>query len=433
MDKMYNFFISSTSKDLVEERRAVIDCVLETHNFPVAMELFNANSFSQWEYIKKEIDNIDYYILILAGKYGTISPNEQISYTEKEFDYALEKGIPIMPFVIEDTNKLPFDKNESEESRRKLLENFRNKVTSGLLVDFYTNKDDLKYKVSLAIHTVTKEKPRPGWVRGEPQEHSINNIPTATKEDIASLFEEDVSKSGGYIFQNSSRKDSQPYTTEIHEKLSDKAKQILCEVSEDPQGVVIIQKTLAGNNIQTNSKSLMPNGTQREYVEVSDTINDLVKFGLLTKNGEKGEVFQLNTQGYKLADRILKNQRVIKPIDYASLPNIDLSDLDNLTVIIGDTQNGLSTKQIERLFDACDLKDVSPTSGKSNRLYDAFKSKQKSSNSSCSIWKFIEKTLDPIRRNDNADRYKFMHIKINEVLEKYNVYINDEGRFTSLN
>lgn len=144
-------------------------------------------------------------------------------------------------------------------------------------------------------------------------------------------------------------------------------------------------------------------------------------------------VFQLNTQGYKLADRILKNQRVIKPIDYASLPNIDLSDLDNLTVIIGDTQNGLSTKQIERLFDACDLKDVSPTSGKSNRLYDAFKSKQKSSNSSSSIWKFIEKTLDPIRRNDNADRYKFMHIKINEVLEKYNVYINDEGKFTSLN
>lgn len=434
MKKLYKFFISSTYEDLQKERQEVISCVLDSHNFPIAMEQFPASPLNQWDYIKNEIDTTDYYILIVAGKYGTIDPDEQISYTEKEFNYAKEKQIPVIAFMVRDIENLAACKTETELARRDKLNSFRARLLkAGILIKFFDDIKDLKYQVSQSIHQVIENSPRPGWVRGEPQEHSINNIPTATKEDIASLFEGDVSKSGGYIFQNSSRKDSQPYTTEIHEKLSDKAKQILCEVSEDPQGVVIIQKTLAGNNIQTNSKSLMPNGTQREYVEVSDTINDLVKFGLLTKNGEKGVVFQLNTQGYKLADRILKNQRVIKPIDYASLPNIDLSDLDNLTVIIGDTQNGLSTKQIERLFDACDLKDVSPTSGKSNRLYDAFKSKQKSSNSSSSIWKFIEKTLDPIRRNDNADRYKFMHIKINEVLEKYNVYINDEGRFTSLN
>lgn len=116
MDKMYNFFISSTWKDLKDERKAVIDCVLETHNHPIAMELFNSNSFSQWEHIKKEIDSSDYYILILGGKYGSITQNDQISYTEKEFDYAFQKGIPIMAFVIEDTNKLSFDKTNQKNS-----------------------------------------------------------------------------------------------------------------------------------------------------------------------------------------------------------------------------------------------------------------------------------------------------------------------------
>jgi hypothetical protein len=101
MKKLYKFFISSTYEDLQKERQEVISCVLDSHNFPIAMEQFPASPLNQWDYIKNEIDTTDYYILIVAGKYGTIDPDEQISYTEKEFNYAKEKQIPVIAFILD--------------------------------------------------------------------------------------------------------------------------------------------------------------------------------------------------------------------------------------------------------------------------------------------------------------------------------------------
>ena len=71
MDKRYQVFVSSTYKDLIDERQEVMQALLETDCIPVGMELFPASSDSQWEYIKHIIDECDYYILIIAGRYGS--------------------------------------------------------------------------------------------------------------------------------------------------------------------------------------------------------------------------------------------------------------------------------------------------------------------------------------------------------------------------
>lgn len=105
MNKKYQVFISSTYKDLKEERMAVTQCLLEMGCIPVGMEQFPASNMSQMEYIKMMLDDCDYYILILAGKYGSID-SDGIGFTEKEYDYAIEKGIPVMSFVIQDMDKL---------------------------------------------------------------------------------------------------------------------------------------------------------------------------------------------------------------------------------------------------------------------------------------------------------------------------------------
>lgn len=102
MDKKYQVFVSSTYTDLQEERQCAISCLLDVNCIPVGMEQFPASSLSQWDYIKKMIDMSDYYILIVAGKYGSIDPEEKISYTEKEYNYALSKGIPILTFMFND-------------------------------------------------------------------------------------------------------------------------------------------------------------------------------------------------------------------------------------------------------------------------------------------------------------------------------------------
>ena len=93
MDKRYQVFISSTYSDLKEERSKVMQTIMSLDCIPAGMELFPANDTDQFDFIKKIIDDCDYYILIVGGRYGTIS-DDGISYTEKEFDYAIDKKIP---------------------------------------------------------------------------------------------------------------------------------------------------------------------------------------------------------------------------------------------------------------------------------------------------------------------------------------------------
>ena len=73
---------------------------------PVGMEQFPASNMSQMEYIKMMLEDCDYYILILAGKYGYID-SDGVGFTEKEYDYAIKKRIPVMSFIIEDIGTLP--------------------------------------------------------------------------------------------------------------------------------------------------------------------------------------------------------------------------------------------------------------------------------------------------------------------------------------
>ncbi|MGC6738669.1 DUF4062 domain-containing protein, partial [Escherichia coli] len=74
MDKRYQVFVSSTFADLEEERQEVMQALLELDCMPAGMELFPATNSDQWSLIKKIIDDSDYYIVILAGRYGSIGP-----------------------------------------------------------------------------------------------------------------------------------------------------------------------------------------------------------------------------------------------------------------------------------------------------------------------------------------------------------------------
>ena len=52
MDKRYQVFVSSTYADLKDERRRVIQAVMELDCIPVGMELFPAADEEQFEFIK---------------------------------------------------------------------------------------------------------------------------------------------------------------------------------------------------------------------------------------------------------------------------------------------------------------------------------------------------------------------------------------------
>ena len=166
MDKKYQVFVSSTYDDLQEERKAVMESLLQMNCFPVGMEYFNAADESQWEVIKQLIDECDYYVLIIAGRYGSIEESTDKSYTQKEFEYAVSKGVPIISFLHKDPNSLPKSKTEQERESEEKLDAFKEDVKKRLC-KFWTNSDQLASQVVLSLTSLIKSKPRVGWVKAD--------------------------------------------------------------------------------------------------------------------------------------------------------------------------------------------------------------------------------------------------------------------------
>src|ERR1700738_2570189 len=117
----YQVFVSSTYEDLREERQQATQAILEAGCFPSGMELFPASDDTQWELIKRVVEESDYYVVIVAGRYGSLGP-EGLSYTEMEYDYAVAKGIPVLGFVREDIGKIISEHIEKSDKNRKNLE-----------------------------------------------------------------------------------------------------------------------------------------------------------------------------------------------------------------------------------------------------------------------------------------------------------------------
>ncbi len=217
MDKRYQVFISSTYSDLKEERGKVMQTIMSLDCIPAGMELFPAIDAAQLDFIKKIIDDCDYYILIIGGRYGSMT-EEGISYTEEEYNYAISKGIPVLAFLHNDINNLPVAKSDLDTDKRAKLEMFRTKVLTGRLVQFWSNADDLNGKVAVSLTKTIKTYPAIGWVRANLQTNAeslqemndlrkelaelkqhqslLEKSPT-TIEDIAS-FDETVTLKGKY-------------------------------------------------------------------------------------------------------------------------------------------------------------------------------------------------------------------------------------------
>lgn len=163
MASKFQVFVSSTYRDLHDERDLVIKAILEMGHIPVGMEMFSAADEEQWNIIKKQIDQSDYYIVVAAHCYGTCDATG-LSYTEKEYDYALSKGVPVLGFVVDESVSWPMEKSDSDKIYVKRLKAFKEKVKQKP-VSFWKNGEDLYGRCSIALMKAFNAYPREGWVR----------------------------------------------------------------------------------------------------------------------------------------------------------------------------------------------------------------------------------------------------------------------------
>lgn len=163
--KKYQVFVSSTFRDLVEERQDTIRNILDLNHIPAGMELFPAVDVEQLTYIKKVIDECDYYLLIVGGRYGSLDA-EGISFTEREYDYAVETGKFVIAFVHAEPGAISVRNSDVKPELAAALNVFREKVMKGRLVKAWTNRGDLQLAVLKALMHAFSAFPQTGWIRG---------------------------------------------------------------------------------------------------------------------------------------------------------------------------------------------------------------------------------------------------------------------------
>ena len=171
-DKFYRVFVSSTYEDLKEERQEVFDALLKCNCFPVGMEHFPSSNLRSLDLIKYYIDQCDYFVLVSAGIYGSIVPDQpgKISYVEWEYEYA--KGrLPCFSFIFKDIGKLLGDK--LEKSNPNLLAAFHSRVRkAGPEVKFYMSPAELNSMVLHAFTAARQLTPAVGWIRANSNFHA---------------------------------------------------------------------------------------------------------------------------------------------------------------------------------------------------------------------------------------------------------------------
>lgn len=138
------------------------------------------------------IDESDVYMLILGGRYGSLEPKSDQSYTQLEYEYALSKDIPVFAVVISNSyltqkiNSMGYDK-ATEQNHPDKYKSFKEFVMSKIIREVNDSKD-----IQIAIHsTLNKflnEYELTGWIRNTNE----NNITLLTKENNALLKENNL-------------------------------------------------------------------------------------------------------------------------------------------------------------------------------------------------------------------------------------------------
>lgn len=121
-----------------------------------------------------------------------------ISYTEKEYDFAIQQHIPVLAFLMNDGLPLTDQQREIEPELVNKIRAFREKAKLSKLVDFWTSTDELVGKVTTALYKTFNRHPRVGWVRGDKaiSETMARELAVLSKENRELRKEIEILQSG---------------------------------------------------------------------------------------------------------------------------------------------------------------------------------------------------------------------------------------------
>lgn len=150
-------FLSSTGKDLHVYREAVYEAISKMDNVEcMRMEDFGARAKNPLSTCISKLLTCQVFVGIAGVSYGSTPPGDSKSFTEHEYDSAIENNIPKLMFLTADDFPVPATLRENDIAWEK-QESFRKRILSDHVIDKAENPDKLATNVVTAIHNHIKK------------------------------------------------------------------------------------------------------------------------------------------------------------------------------------------------------------------------------------------------------------------------------------
>jgi hypothetical protein len=148
--------ISSTALDLPNHRSALRDACARADFEPLMMETLPALNADAIRVSLDMVDKADVYVGVFAYRYGYVPDGHDISITEMEYDYAVERDIPRLIFIIHKEHPVFAEDVETGPNAAK-LETFKERLRKDRVVASFKSPDELRAEMVSALTALAKQ------------------------------------------------------------------------------------------------------------------------------------------------------------------------------------------------------------------------------------------------------------------------------------
>ena len=152
-------FVSSTTKDLGDARKSVCERLLQLDIQPVCMDWYTSDTKPPQQLDDARVKECDAFVIIVGHLYGQSPPGQDKSFTELEYEAAIDSGMDVYPFLASDKFPVPPSLREDDATYQK-LQAFRKRLKKDHTRREFDNEDQLCTEVVAALSEHPAERGR---------------------------------------------------------------------------------------------------------------------------------------------------------------------------------------------------------------------------------------------------------------------------------
>lgn len=178
-------FVSCTVLDGRDRQKVIEDAILSVGMVPVGLERLTASTKPTVEERQEQVRGCDWFVGILAHRYGEIPQGSSRSLLEMEYDTAKAEGMPRLMFMLDPSTKVDpnadFDRGSDRWEKQQKLDAFKVRVTKEQMPAHFREE-------TLGIRVVTAlgaERERRNEHQNMPSRPNSATDPTADRLEAA--------------------------------------------------------------------------------------------------------------------------------------------------------------------------------------------------------------------------------------------------------